>query len=134
MSAPAPRRAGPWANGTRSTRVDVRRNGREPDAGEAPGALGGLDVWLPRGVGLRPWAAVMGAGVAVLGLGLAMLVTNLYRIYIVPESGTTLLYLLTLQFIPHPWREVLVGLVGVALVIRGWIGVAQALRRAAARG
>src|SRR5689334_25067512 len=89
-----------------------------------------MDAWLPRGVGLRPWAAVLGGGVAILGLGLAMLITNLYRVYIVPQSGTTLLYLLTLQFIPHPWRELLVGLVGVAMIIRGYLGVAQALRRA----
>jgi uncharacterized cofD-like protein len=93
-----------------------------------------LEAWLPSGIGLRPWALVLGGGIALLGVSLAMLLTNLYRTFIVPQSGTTLLYALTLQFIPHPWREILVGLVGLGVSLAGWFGVVGALRRAARAG
>ncbi|HYP41316.1 MAG TPA: hypothetical protein VEX13_13235, partial [Chloroflexia bacterium] len=68
-----------------------------------------LDRWLPSGYGFRKWTLVLAVGVAILSLGAAMGVTNLYRVYIVPNSGTTFLYYVTLQFIPHPARELLVG-------------------------
>ena len=110
------------------------RNGRAWRGGETPPKGDRLEAWLPRGIGLRPWALVLGGGVALLGLSLAMLLTNLYRIFIMPQNGTVLLYVLTLQFIPHPWREILMGLVGLGVTLAGWYGVAAALRRAARRG
>jgi uncharacterized cofD-like protein len=77
---------------------------------------------------------VFAAGVAVLALGLAMGITNFYRVYVVDSTGTTFLYFATLQFIPHPWRELLVGAVGLLLVVWGGIGINRATARAAARG
>jgi uncharacterized cofD-like protein len=73
-------------------------------------------------------------GVAILALGAAMAITNLYRLYVVDSTGTTLLYYTTLQFIPHPYRELLVALVGVGLTVWGAIGIGRAARKAAAKG
>ena len=109
------------------------RNGRAPGTG-TESRPGWLATWLPRGTGLRKWALVLGGGVAVLGLALAMLIANLYRTFIVPQPGTWLLYGITLQFIAHPWREILVGLAGVALLLMGWRGVLGSLRLLAAQG
>jgi len=77
---------------------------------------------------------VLAAGVAIIGLGLAMGITNLYRAFIVDQTGTTFLYYVTLQFIPHPYRELLVGLVGVALAVLGARGIYGAIKAAAAQG
>ncbi len=110
------------------------RNSATPRPEGGPPKGSALDTWLPRGIGLRRWAVVLGAGVTVLGLGLAMLITNLYRLFIMPRTGTSLLYPLTLQFIPHPWRELLLALIGVVLVVLGVRGIVRALQAAAQRG
>ena len=70
----------------------------------------------------------------MLALGLAMWITNFYRAYVVDSTGTTFLYFATLQFIPHPWREILVGAFGMGLLIWGGLGISRATTRAAARG
>ena len=93
-----------------------------------------MDRWFPSGYGFRRWAVVFAAGVAVLAVGLAMWITNLYRMYVVDNTGTTFLYFATLQFIPHPWRELLVGVVGLAFLMWGALGISRATRNAAARG
>jgi uncharacterized cofD-like protein len=96
--------------------------------------MSSIEKWLPSGFGFRRWALVLAAGVAIIGLGLAMGITNLYRAFIVDQTGTTFLYYATLQFIPHPYRELLVGLVGVALTLLGARGIYGAIKAAAAQG
>jgi uncharacterized cofD-like protein len=93
-----------------------------------------MNRWFPSGYGFRRWAAVLAIGVAVLALGAAMGITNLYRMYVVDYTGTTFLYYATLQFIGHPFREILVGLVGLALTLWGGVGISRAARKATARG
>ncbi|HET9494906.1 MAG TPA: gluconeogenesis factor YvcK family protein [Chloroflexia bacterium] len=93
-----------------------------------------MERWFPSGYGFRRWAIVLALGVALIGLGLAMGVTNLYRQYIVDQTGTTFLYYATLQFIPHPWREALVALIGLGLLTAGGWGITRAVQKAAARG
>jgi len=90
--------------------------------------------WIPSGYGFRRWAAVFAVGLAVLALGLAMGITNIYRMYVVDRTGTTFLYYTTLQFIPHPYRELLVLVVGIGLTIWGGFGIGGAYQKAAARG
>lgn len=93
-----------------------------------------MSRWFPSGYGFRKWAVVFAIGVAILALGMAMGITNIYRIYVVDSTGTTFLYFATLQFIGHPWRELLVGFVGLALLVWGGIGINKASQRAAERG
>lgn len=93
-----------------------------------------MDKWLPSGYGFRRWALLFALGVAVVGLGLAMAVTNLYRLYITDGTGTTFLYFATLQFIPHPLRELSVTLVGLAVALWGAWGINRAARTASAMG
>jgi uncharacterized cofD-like protein len=114
-------------------------NGRHPtaplarDLHSAP-ARRGLDTWFPAGIGVRRWAAVLVVGVALVGLGLAMLLTNLYRMFIIWQTGTTFIYWVTLQFIPHPWRELLVAALGIGGVVYGYRGLVRVVRAAAERG
>lgn len=98
------------------------------------GGMGNMERWLPSGYGFRRWALVFALGVAIVGLALAMGVTNLYRTYVLPQSGTPFIYAVTLQYIPHPWRESLVGIVGLATGLLGARGMFRAAGRAAAKG
>jgi uncharacterized cofD-like protein len=93
-----------------------------------------MERWFPSGYGFRRWAVVFALGVAILALGMAMWITNLYRLYVVDSTGTTFLYFATLQFIPHPWRELFVGLVGLGCLLWGGLGISRAAQQAAARG
>ena len=65
-----------------------------------------MDRWLPSGFGFRRWALLLALGVAIIGLGAAMALTNFYKDHIVDNTGTTFLYWVTFQFIPHPLREI----------------------------
>mgnify|MGYP003311683000 CR=1 FL=1 len=61
-----------------------------------------------------------GAGeLSVLALALAMFLAFVYRNIDVPGPAGTLVYFLTLQFIEHPFRELLVGLLGLGVVSVG---------------
>src|SRR5437867_13199661 len=82
-------------NGRPSAAAPPRPERSEGSAAR-PG-LGWLAEWLPAGLGLRPWAALLVLSLALVGLGLAMLVTNLYRMFVVWQTGTPLLYWATLQ-------------------------------------
>lgn len=93
-----------------------------------------MNRWFPSGYGFRRWAVVFALGVAILALGMAMGITNFYRAYVVDSSGTTVLYFATLQFIGHPWRELLVGIVGLGLLVWGGLGISRASQRAAELG
>lgn len=93
-----------------------------------------MEKWLPSGFGFRRYAFILAIGMAILGLGLAMGITNLYRVYIKDNTGTTFLYYATLQFIPHPFREGLVGLVGLACAGWGAFRLYASAREASAKG
>lgn len=93
-----------------------------------------IENWLPSGYGFRRWALVLAVGVSIIGLAVAMGIANLYRAYVLPQSGTPIIGALTLQFIPHPLREILVLLVGLALTLWGIRGMYRAAQAASARG
>jgi len=96
--------------------------------------MSNMERWLPSGFGFRRWALVLSVGVAIIGLALAMGIANLYRTFIVPVNGTPFLYVVTLQFIPHPYRELLVGLLGVGISVLGARGIYRSMRAASAAG
>ncbi len=98
------------------------------------GGISNMERWLPSGYGFRRWALVFTVGAAIVGLALAMGITNLYRTYVLPQTGTPFIYGATLQFIPHPWREALVGVLGLCIGVLGARGMYRAAQRAAARG
>ncbi len=93
-----------------------------------------IERWLPSGYGFRRWVFLFALGAGIVGLAAAMGIANLYRAYILPQSGTPFINAVTLQFIPHPYREALVGLVGVWLMLWGGRGMYRAVRAAAAKG
>ena len=78
--------------------------------------------WLLPGMHIKRWLLALLAGVILFSLAVAMLIAYVYRNVDFPGWLTDILRGLTLQFIPHFWREIVVGLLGL-------VGVAFALRQ-----
>jgi uncharacterized cofD-like protein len=75
--------------------------------------------WLTLGIGVKRYILLIFIGTVVLALALAMFLAFVYRNIDVPGPAGTLVYFLTLQFIEHPFRELLVGLLGLGVVSVG---------------
>ncbi len=74
-----------------------------------------LGKWLRVGMHVKRWLVLLLLGITLLSLALAMGLATLYRNYDFPDPATTAVRGGTLQFIPHPYRELLIGLIGLAL-------------------
>jgi uncharacterized cofD-like protein len=78
-----------------------------------------LRRWLEPGIGLKRWLLVVFAGELLLALAGALLLRQVYRDYDFSGPGQSLLYAITLQFLPYWARGVLVGTLGVGLFVYG---------------
>ncbi|MDP2728782.1 MAG: YvcK family protein, partial [Dehalococcoidia bacterium] len=72
-----------------------------------------LAKWLYPGLKVKRWLGVLVVGILGLSLGIAYIMTHLYRTQPFPEVA----YYLTLQFVDRPYRALLFGVLGVGLVI-----------------
>ena len=66
-------------------------------------------------MGVKRYIALVLVGTSIAALALAMFLAYVYRTFDVPESAGWLVHAVTLQWIPHPWREV--GLAGVGVLV-----------------
>jgi uncharacterized cofD-like protein len=71
-------------------------------------------------MGVKRWLLILVSGVAVLSLGFSLLLRELYPL-------PSVFYYLTLQFIPRGARAALFGLIGVAAIGAGLVGLSQSL-------
>ncbi len=74
--------------------------------------------WLQPGIGLKRWLVVVFGGELLLALAGALLLRQVYRDYDFGPGGSVL-YVLTLQFLPYWVRGLVVGVAGVGLFIYG---------------
>ncbi len=74
-------------------------------------------------MGVKRYIALVLVGTAVAALALAMFLAYVYRTFDVPESAGGLVHLVTLQWIPHPWREVGLAGVGVLVAVLGTLAL-----------
>lgn len=83
--------------------------------------------WLQPGMSVKRWFALLASGVILASLGLAMGLAWAYRHFSFPDTVTGFVQNLTLQFIPHPYREgILVGL-GLVAIILGFVRVSKSV-------
>jgi uncharacterized cofD-like protein len=75
--------------------------------------------WLKPGIGLKRWLLVVFAGEALLAIAGALLLRQLYREYEFSGPSQSLLYVITLQFMPYWLRGLIVGGGGVGLFVYG---------------
>ncbi len=68
--------------------------------------------WLQPGLGVKRWLVLLLAGVALLGLALALVLVNIYR----TAPPTPAMRVATLQFLPRLLRAALVGGLGLGAI------------------
>jgi len=73
-------------------------------------------TWLRPGMLIKRWVLLFMLSVVLTSLALAMGLAWLYRNYAFPHRLSGVVRSLTLQFIPHPYRELLLFTFGVALL------------------
>src|SRR4051794_28124910 len=72
-------------------------------------------MWLRPGMLVKRWILLFLLSVVVIGLAIAMGLAWIYRNVDFPDPISNLVHTLTLQFIPHPWRETIVLVAGAAI-------------------
>ena len=86
-----------------------------------------LSTWLRPGMLIKRWVLLLMLGLVMTSLGLAMGLAWVYRNYDFPHRVSGLVQAVTLQFIPHPYREMLMLTVGGCLVVIGFIQLSRSL-------
>jgi len=74
-----------------------------------------LRLWLKPGIGVKRWLLLMVLGTALIGLGLAYILLDLYRAN--PDSG--FLAAISLTVLPRWARALVLGAAGIALLLLG---------------
>jgi uncharacterized cofD-like protein len=64
-------------------------------------------------MGVKRWLLLLFAGITIVSLGVGYLLVDVYRTWTFPS----VVYYLTLQFIPRAWRGLLFGVAGIAAIV-----------------
>ncbi|HSK65293.1 MAG TPA: hypothetical protein VK888_00075, partial [Anaerolineales bacterium] len=78
-----------------------------------------LGRWLAPGLGIKRWFFFVLAGITFLGVGMAILLLNLYRMEFTNPTILTLLDYLSLRFLPRALRVLIFSGIGIGLVSYG---------------
>jgi uncharacterized cofD-like protein len=76
-----------------------------------------LIKWLYPGMNVKRWLLLLAVGVVCFSLSIAMGLAWVYRNVEFPAEVTDLVQTLTLQFIPHPYRELVIGIPGLLVLL-----------------
>ena len=72
--------------------------------------------WLRIGMGVKRYVVGIMAGTVLVGLAIAMVLATVYRTVDFPESTSAAVGAVTLQWIAHPVREIIVGTIGFCIM------------------
>jgi uncharacterized cofD-like protein len=86
-----------------------------------------LRTWLRPGMLVKRWIVTLFAGIVLTSLAMAMALAWIYRNYSFPSSTARIVQNVTLQFIPHPFRELLVIGVGLVFLLYGFFQLSRSL-------
>jgi len=75
-----------------------------------------LRIWLRPGFGIKRWILLFMLALVLCSLALAMLTAWIYENYDFPRPTQSFVRVVTLQIIPHPWRELGIAVVGTILL------------------
>jgi len=82
--------------------------------------------WLTPGLGVKRWLLLILFGITLLGVGLAILILDIYRT--APETWwLPIISTASLRFLPRLLRAVIFGGLGVALILGGIWGINRSL-------
>ena len=86
-----------------------------------------LRTWLRPGMLVKRWIITLFVGIVLTSLSMAMALAWIYRNYSFPSSTASIVQNITLQFIPHPFRELLVIGVGLVFLLFGFFQLSRSL-------
>jgi uncharacterized cofD-like protein len=78
--------------------------------------MGSAWKWLYPGLGVKRWLVLLVTGLLLLSVGVSYFYVQIYRAVEFPRAVSPIAYTLTLQFLPHWLRGLLLGGAGVACV------------------
>lgn len=78
--------------------------------------IGSAWKWLYPGLGVKRWLVLLVLGLFLLSLGVSFFYVQIYRTVELPGAVSPIAYALTLQFLPHWLRGLLLGTAGIACV------------------
>ena len=84
-------------------------------------------TWLRPGMRVKRWIIVLFGGVVLTSLATAMGLAWLYRNYTVPGELSDFVFYATLQFIDHPFRELIIIVPGGLLIAWGILQLSRSL-------
>ena len=84
-------------------------------------------TWLRPGMLIKRWVALFLLSVTLTGLALAMGLAWLYRNVAVPEPWTGFVQAITLQFVVHPWRELILLGIGSTVLLFSLMRLSRSL-------
>ena len=105
----------------------MKLNPRTNNTTRFSGAMQSLRNWLAPGLGVKRWMLTVLAGITFLAVGLAMLLLDFYRTESPNETFLTLLYYVSLQFLPRIVRVLIFGGIGVGILAFGVTGLNRAV-------
>lgn len=85
--------------------------------------------WFVPGLGVKRWFLLALGGMTLLGVGLAMLLLDLYRTESTNQAFLTFLSYISLRFLPRWSRVVIFGALGLGMISFGIWGLNRALMR-----
>lgn len=83
--------------------------------------------WLRPGLGIKRWFTLVMIGITLLGLGLAVVLIDLYRTDSTNAIFLTFLTYASLRFIPRILRAIIFGGLGIGLVVYGILQLNRSL-------
>ncbi|MEX2426264.1 MAG: uridine diphosphate-N-acetylglucosamine-binding protein YvcK [Thermomicrobiaceae bacterium] len=86
-----------------------------------------LRMWLRPGMAIKRWIIALLIGLVLTSLAIAMALAWIYRNYEFPASLTDFVQTITLQFIPHPYRELIMVAIGLVFVVGGFYQLSRSL-------
>ncbi|RIK37170.1 MAG: hypothetical protein DCC58_18350 [Chloroflexi bacterium] len=86
-----------------------------------------LRTWLRPGMLVKRWILMLFSGLVLTSLAMAMGLAWIYRNYDFPSSTASVVQAVTLQFIPHPYREMIVISIGFGLTLIGFLQLSRSL-------
>jgi len=92
------------------------------------GGLAGSLRWLIPGLGVKRWFLITMAGTTLIGVGLAILLLDIYRT--TPDTWwLPFISAASLRFLDRPLRVIIFGGIGVGLILTGILGMNRSLMR-----
>jgi len=90
-------------------------------------ALRSAPRWFRPGLGIKRWFLLILVGITLLGLGMAVIVIDLYRTDTTDPFFLTLLSYASLRFVPRVWRAIIFGGLGIGAFTYGILNLNRSL-------